>query len=414
MDSETIESYKIDVINQINKYRNNHGSKKLINDPKIDNIAQKFAKKLSKTGILDYSSNEYKGQILGETVYKSENYFAPIRLVKALYDEIKEYNFKSKDPEPSNFSQMVWKNTDYIGFGMEKSSNGKYFYVINYYPTGNIDGEFKKNVFPEGTKLISNKKEEEKKNEFDNNKNCKYTFNKVVKEYKNNNNFDEDFEEFNKKFEEFDIDDDNEEYEEEEEDEKEIKQKNKKDMKNILSQLINNKKKEKSQEENNNKESYNNNQEIKSNSDFNSFCLEAVDSHNKFRKMHHVPPLKLNKDICIISENYAKTLATKLKCLQHSDNEYKGEPLGENLFCCWGMEVTGHGISKHWYDEIKKYNFNGDWQSGCGHFTQLVWKDTKEVGFGKWKDKNGKTYVVANYFPAGNYMGTFKYNVLKA
>ena len=163
MDSETIESYKIDLINQINKYRNNHGSKKLINDPKIDNIAQKFAKKLSKTGILDYSSNEYKGQILGETVYKSENYFAPIRLVKALYDEIKEYNFKSKDPEPSNFSQMVWKNTDYIGFGMEKSSNGKYFYVINYYPTGNIDGEFKKNVFPEGTKLISNKKEEEKK-----------------------------------------------------------------------------------------------------------------------------------------------------------------------------------------------------------------------------------------------------------
>ena len=354
MDSETIESYKIDVINQINKYRNNHGSKKLINDPKIDNIAQKFAKKLSKTGILDYSSNEYKGQILGETVYKSENYFAPIRLVKTLYDEIKEYNFKSKDPEPSNFSQMVWKNTDYIGFGMEKSSNGKYFYVINYYPTGNIDGEFKKNVFPEGTKFISNKKEEEKKNEFDNNKNCKYTFNKVVKEYKNNNNFDEDFEEFNKKFEEFDIDDDNEEYEEEE-DEKEIKQKNKKDMKNILSQLINNKKKEKSQEEDNNKELYNNNQEIKSNSDFNSFCLEAVDSHNKFRKMHHVPPLKLNKDICIISENYAKTLATKLKCLQHSDNEYKGEPLGENLFCCWGMEVTGHGISNHWYDEIKKY-----------------------------------------------------------
>ncbi len=39
---------------------------------------------------------------------------------------------------------MVWKNTDYIGFDMEKSSNEKYFYVINYYPTGNIDGEFKK------------------------------------------------------------------------------------------------------------------------------------------------------------------------------------------------------------------------------------------------------------------------------
>ena len=135
--------------------------------------------------------------------------------------------------------------------------------------------------------------------------------------------------------------------------------------------------------------------------------------HNKYRKMHHVPPLKLNKDICTISENYAKTLATKLKSLQHSDNEYKGKELGENLYRSFGMEVNGYAVSKNWYDEINRYNFNGDWQSGCGHFTQMIWKDTKEVGFGKWKDKNGHTFVVANYYPAGNYVGFFKYNVLK-
>ena len=41
-------------------------------------------------------------------------------------------------------------------------------------------------------------------------------------------------------------------------------------------------------------------------------------------------------------------------------------------------------------------------------------KKNLKKAFDKWKDKNGKTYVVANYFPAGNYMGTFKYNVLKA
>ena len=34
-----------------------------------------------KKGKLDYSSNEYKGQILGETVYKSQSYFAPLKLV---------------------------------------------------------------------------------------------------------------------------------------------------------------------------------------------------------------------------------------------------------------------------------------------------------------------------------------------
>ena len=171
LSSKSIESFKQDLIKQINKYRNNHGSKKLMNDPKIDKISQQFASKLAKSGKLDYSSNEYKGQPLGESVYKSENYFAPLKLAKALYDEISEYDFKSKDPEPNNFTQMVWKDSELIGFGMAKNSEGKYFYVINYFPTGNIDGEFKKNVLPLGTKVAldlnskQNKKEEISKNE---------------------------------------------------------------------------------------------------------------------------------------------------------------------------------------------------------------------------------------------------------
>ena len=180
---ESIESYKLDLINQINNYRKVHGTQKLINDSKIDNISQKFASKLAKKGKLDYSSNEYQGQILGETVYKSQNYFAPLKLAKVLYDENVEYNYKSDDPEPNNFTQMVWKNSTHVGFGIAKSNEGKYFYVINYFPTGNIDGEFKKNVFPVGT----NKKEEMSKNNFDETDNKKYEVKKVVKEYKINN-----------------------------------------------------------------------------------------------------------------------------------------------------------------------------------------------------------------------------------
>ena len=39
LSSESIESYKQDLISQINNYRNKHGTKNLINDIKIDNIA---------------------------------------------------------------------------------------------------------------------------------------------------------------------------------------------------------------------------------------------------------------------------------------------------------------------------------------------------------------------------------------
>ena len=432
LSSKEIESYKLDLIKQINKYRVDHGSQKLINEIKIDKISQQFASKLAKSGKLDFSSNEYKGQILGESVYKSESYLAPIKLAKILYDENKEYDYKSKEPEPNNFTQMVWKSTDFIGFGMAKNKEGKYFYVINYFPTGNIDGEFKKNVLPLGTKLIieinnnnvkKTKKQEIYKNDDDNNEE-KYYVKKVVKEIKyDDDDFDKKFEDFNKdfinkiKFNNDSEEDDNNMVEiqynkkiiEESNDKKDI------NRKNILAELIKNKKKEKT---NANNTTTTKNKIYKgvssNNSDFNTFCIEALESHNKYRKIHHAPPLKLNKDLCNVAENYAKTLALKLRCLQHSENTYNGDELGENLFCCYGMDANGNNVSSNWYNEIKKYNFNGDWQGGCGHFTQMVWKDTKEVGFGKCKDKSGTIYVVGNYYPAGNVLGFFKYNVSKA
>ena len=59
-------------------------------------------------------------------------------------------------------------------------------------------------------------------------------------------------------------------------------------------------------------------------------------------------------------------------------------------------------MSKNWYDEIKDYNFKTGKSTGVtGHFTQLIWKDSREVGFGV--AFNGHSvYTVANYFPGGN------------
>ena len=81
---------------------------------------------------------------------------------------------------------------------------------------------------------------------------------------------------------------------------------------------------------------------------------------------------------------------------------------------CKGKEATGEYATKCWYDEIKTHNFNGDFQNETGHFTQVIWKDSKEVGFGIAKNKGGYTYVVGNYLPAGNIIGRFKQNVFKA
>ena len=65
------------------------------------------------------------------------------------------------------------------------------------------------------------------------------------------------------------------------------------------------------------------------------------------------------------------------------------------------------------YDEYKDYNFSrGGWQSGTGHFTQVVWKSTKELGMGRAKTADGKqTYVVGRYRPAGNIINYMAENV---
>jgi hypothetical protein len=46
-----------------------------------------------------------------------------------------------------------------------------------------------------------------------------------------------------------------------------------------------------------------------------------------------------------------------------------------------------------------------------GHFTQLVWKSSREIGVGVAQSRDGKWFVVANFFPAGNIVGREAENV---
>ena len=145
----------------------------------------------------------------------------------------------------------------------------------------------------------------------------------------------------------------------------------------------------------------------------NPFQQEALKRHNEYRKKHHVNNLILDKELCSIAQQYANKLAAT-DVFQHSKNNFKGKPMGENLYCCYGMECTGNGMTDSWYNEIKLYDFNKPgWSSATGHFTQVVWKGTKKIGFGVAKSQKGYHYGVACYFPAGNYINFFPQNVLK-
>jgi len=141
------------------------------------------------------------------------------------------------------------------------------------------------------------------------------------------------------------------------------------------------------------------------------FQDEALKAHNDYRAKHGVELLKLDKKLCSYAKDWAAKLA-KTDSFEHRQNQ----ELGENLFCSWSSNAKakcpGSKPVDSWYSEIKKYEFGKEPTSmGTGHFTQVVWKTTKKMGIAKARTNSGKIIVVANYEPAGNWIGQYSANV---
>ncbi|KAI1882369.1 hypothetical protein AGOR_G00249970 [Albula goreensis] len=143
------------------------------------------------------------------------------------------------------------------------------------------------------------------------------------------------------------------------------------------------------------------------------FEKEFVVTHNTYRSKHGAPPLTLSRDLCRSAQAWADYLLSTRK-LAHSKTDN-----GENLYYAWSSspkKPSGKEAVDEWYSEISKYDFNNPgFKSGTGHFTQVVWKSSKEVGVGLATDGN-TVFVVGQYSPAGNITnpGYFKENVLRA
>jgi pathogenesis-related protein 1 len=72
--------------------------------------------------------------------------------------------------------------------------------------------------------------------------------------------------------------------------------------------------------------------------------------------------------------------------------------------------VGYHGVAdavKAWENEKIYYRgqvLNSSNWHACGHYTQVVWRNTKEIGCGK-AECGDRAIVVCNYDPPGNVMG---------
>lgn len=94
-------------------------------------------------------------------------------------------------------------------------------------------------------------------------------------------------------------------------------------------------------------------------------------------------------------------------CLNgHNPNRSIGHPyyVGENIFYSGGP-VTAQAAVNLWAAEKSNYTYPSNTCTGvCGHYTQLVWRATREVGcaVGSCPNLTFPNSIVCNYGPAGN------------
>lgn len=175
--------------------------------------------------------------------------------------------------------------------------------------------------------------------------------------------------------------------------------------------------------------------------------ITILNQHNTYRQMtalgktpnqpsaQYMNSLVWDADLAKVAQNYSQQCIwahnpnrnTQVKSYSSSTSfSYVNQYIGENLFISTGTESIStilDGI-KYWYNEYQYFTYGtvsgtGTCVSGveCGHYTQLVWANTRYVGCGYTKCatvKNLASFTNAilfacDYYFAGNWVGDYPY-----
>ena len=131
---------------------------------------------------------------------------------------------------------------------------------------------------------------------------------------------------------------------------------------------------------------------------------DMLDAHNAVRGQLRLPPLVWSDRLTERAQDWANTLLARNQ-FSHRPNS----PYGENLFEITGAPATSAQVVKAWAGEARDYDYKSNQCGGvCGHYTQIVWRNTKEVGCAVARG-GGREVWVCNYNPPGNFIGERPY-----
>lgn len=134
-----------------------------------------------------------------------------------------------------------------------------------------------------------------------------------------------------------------------------------------------------------------------------------LDAHNAARAEFGSAPLRWSDELERDAAVWANVLA-RTETMRHSlVQERRGR--GENLWMGTAGYFEASQMIAHFVDEKQYFrpgrfpevSRTGNW-GDVGHYTQIVWADTREVGCATARSPRYE-YLVCRYWPAGNVLG---------
>ena len=155
-----------------------------------------------------------------------------------------------------------------------------------------------------------------------------------------------------------------------------------------------------------------------------AFQNSAMAEHNTYRAVHHAPDVTLKGSLNSTAQAWADHMLSTGVFIHGSYDQRNGA--GENLFYTYSQfpldpATLAQQAVGAWYEEVEDYDYSKPGFSvDTGHFTQVVWKETTQIGCGVAQGPKvlaGRNatinYVVCHYAPHGNIYGDYPTNVLK-
>lgn len=136
----------------------------------------------------------------------------------------------------------------------------------------------------------------------------------------------------------------------------------------------------------------------------------VLDGHNRTRSDYGSAPLAWDAGLARDAQAYATRLA-RANRFEHDPQAGRRSKQGENLWMGTRTAYSYDEMVGGWIGERRLFkpgqfpnnSRSGRW-SDVGHYTQMVWPTTQQVGCATasngWND-----YLVCRYWPAGNVVG---------